>query len=36
MYNNDAIIYKIKKGRENSFVCERYDLIFLLQHWLNT
>jgi hypothetical protein len=37
LYNNDVIIYKIKiKSRENSFICERVYLIFLLQHWSNS
>jgi hypothetical protein len=36
LYNNDVIIYKIKKSRENSFVCERVYLICLLQHWSNS
>ena len=36
LYNNDAIIYKIKKSHENSFICERVYLIFLLQHWFNS
>ena len=36
LYNNDAIIHKIKISRENSFVCERVYLIFPLQHWSNS
>ena len=36
LYNNDVIIYKIKKNCENSFFCEQVYLIFLLQHWSNS
>jgi hypothetical protein len=32
LYNNDVIIYKIKKSRENSFVCKQVYIIFQLQH----
>ena len=36
LYNNDVIIHKIKKSRENSFARGRVYLIFLLgPGWLN-
>ena len=36
LYNNDVIIYKLKKNCENSFACERVYLIFLIKHWSNS
>jgi hypothetical protein len=31
LYNNDVIIYKIQKSRDNSFVCERVYIFFSIR-----